>query len=342
MSLDLDTPLSLDTALLGYYIYVYIPLFHDFLFDTSSLLLHLVNENNSCSLHKDKPFDDTSKQSATMDPQASHMPMLKFTTFKRKLHALLDKTLDEARIMQKTAADPVPLSRSWILENFKEQITQDQYVLEPKAMQVALGLGNLQKLPRELRDLIYGYAIANGTTALVRASKQTKEEASKLIFQKGIYRLSLGFNEDDKNPRLSRTLAKKIQNLKVRVNSRGLFIRGLEQHLPKLRKFDGLATERQGCVVMIECDPFESNMEAYQVLHEMKNLTGFAWVVLELDLQWYGEPWPDTVAEFENERIRARINGALNYQIRILEPALGTARVLVDKQRYRLAFHPRK
>ena len=65
-------------------------------------------------------------------------------------------------------------------------------------------------------------------------------------------------------------------------------------------------------------------------------------MVLELDLQWHGEPWPDTVAEFENERIRARISGALDYQIRVLEPSLGTARVLVDEQRYRLAFYPRK
>ena len=277
-----------------------------------------------------------------MEQQASHKRMLKFTTFKKELHAMLDKALDEARIMQKTAADPVPINRSWILENFKEQMTQDQYILEPKSMQIALGLGNLLKLPREVRDLIYSYAIVNGTTALIRASKQTKEEAGKLIFQKGIYRLSLGFNEDDQNPRLSRTLAKKIQNLQVRVNSSDLFIRGLEQHLPKLQKFDGLATARQGCVVMIVCDPFENNMEAYQVLHEIKNLTGFKLVVMELDLQWYGEPWPDTVAGFEDERIRARINGALNYQIKVLEPSLGTARVLVDKQRYRLAFNPRK
>ena len=268
--------------------------------------------------------------------------MLKFTTFKKELHALLDKVLHEARVMQKTAADPVPLNRSWILEKFKEQMTQDQYVLEPRSIQIALNLGNLQKLPREVRDMIYGYAIVNSTTALVRASKQTKEEASKLIFQKGIYRLSLGFNEDDQNPRLSRTLAKKIQNFKVRVNSHGLFITGVERHLPKLGKFDAVATERQGCVVMIECDPFADNMIAYAVLDGLKNLTGFAWVVLKIDLQWYGDPWPDTVPDFEKERIRARINAALNYQIGAGEPSLGTARVLVDKQRYRLAFHPRK
>ena len=277
-----------------------------------------------------------------MEAPASHKKTMNFTAFKKELHTLLDKVLDEARNIQKTAADPVPLERSWILETFKGKITQDQYILEPKSMQIALGLGNLQKLPREVRDMIYGYAIINGTTAFVRASKQTKEEASRLIFEKGIYRLSLGFNEDDQNPRLSRTLAKKIQNLKVRVNSRGPFIYGLDPHLPKLHKFDGLATERQGCVVMIECNPFENSMEAYQILREMKDLTGFAWVVLELDLQWYGKPWPDTVADFEIERIRARINAALNYQIKVLEPALGTARVLVDKQRYRLVFHPRK
>ena len=277
-----------------------------------------------------------------MEQQASHKQMLKFTTFKKELHALLDKVLDEARIMQKTAADPVPLNRSWILEKFEQQMIQDQYILEPKFMQVASGLGSLLKLPREVRDLIYGYAIVNGTTALVRASKQTKKEASELIFQKGIYRLSLGFNEDHRNPRLSRTLAKKIQNLKVRVNSNGFFIRGIEQHLPKLRKFGSLVTERQACVVMIECDPFEDNMVAYGVLGAIKSLTSFAWVVLEIDLKWWGEPWPDTVPDFEICRINGRINAALNYQIKELGPALGIACVLVDNQRYRLAFHPRE
>ena len=100
-----------------------------------------------------------------MEPQASHEKMLKFTTFKKELHALLDKVLDEAKIMQKTAADPVHLSRSWIVESFKNQLTQDQYILEPRSMQAAHGLGNLQKLPREVRDLIYSYAIANGINA---------------------------------------------------------------------------------------------------------------------------------------------------------------------------------
>ena len=261
-SLEFDTPLSLDTALLEHYIYIYPSHFHGLLFDTSSLLLHFSDKNNFPSLHRDKSFDDRGWQSATMS-QASHKQMLKFTTFKKELHALLDKTLDEARIMQKTATDPVPITRSWILENFKNHLTKDHYILEPKSTQIAHGLGTLLKLPREVRDQIYSYAIANGTTALIRASRQTKEETSKLIFQKGIYRLSLGFNEDDQNPRLSRTLAKKVQNLHVRVNSSGLWIRGLEQHLPKLQKFDGLATERQGCVVMIECNLFENNMEVY-------------------------------------------------------------------------------
>ena len=277
-----------------------------------------------------------------MDPQASNKQMLKFTAFKKDLHAQLDKVLDEAKMMQKTAADPVNLPRSWILERFNNQLSEEPYILEPRAMQVALGLGNLQKLPREVRDMIYGHAIANGTTALIRASKQTREEARELIYKKGIYRLSIGFNEDDQNARLTRWLARRIQNLQIRVNSRGLFIFGLERQLPKLHKFDGGAIERRNCVVMIQCDPFESNMEGYQVLDEIKSLTGFERLVLEIDLQWHGEPWPDTVPDFEIARIHARINAALNWQIKQLEPVLGTARVLVGGQRYRLVFHPRK
>ena len=268
--------------------------------------------------------------------------MIKFGVFKKELQGLLDKVLDEAKKIQITAADPVSLDQTWILNKLKDQMAQKEYVLEPKAFQVARGLGTLQKLPRELRDQIYSHAIANGTTAIARASKQTKAEVSKLIFESGIYRVSLGFNEDDLNPRLSRTLAKKIQNVKIRVNSRGPFIRGLAPHMQKVHKFDGPFVRRRECIVMIECDPFAGNLEAWQVLPALTDFVGFERVVLELDLDWYGDAWPDTVEEFENERIKELINGTFSFQKEKLEPSLGDARVCLDEQRYRLIFHPRK
>lgn len=277
-----------------------------------------------------------------MTTQNKQQEMIQFGAFKKELQGLLDKVLDEAKKIQITAADPVSLDQTWILNKFEAQMTQKEYTLEPKAFQVARGLGNLQKLPRELRDKIYSHAIANGTTAIARASKQTKAEVSKLIFKTGIYRLSLGFNEDDLNPRLSRTLAKKIQNVKIRVNSRAPFIRGLAPHMPKLHKFDGPFVQRRECAVMIECDPFAGNLEAWQVVPALTDFVGFERVVLELDLDWYGDAWPDTVEEFENDRIKARINGALSYQKEKLEPSLGDARVCLDEGRYRLVFHPRK
>lgn len=276
-----------------------------------------------------------------MSSQTTPHEMLKFNVFKKELHDLLDKVLDEAKAIQTTAADPVVVDRSWILSKFEDKITQDEYILEPKAMEVSLGLGDLYTLPRELRNLIYGYAIANGTTALVRASKQTREENSKIIFEKGIYRLLLGFNEDYKNPRLTRSLAKKIQNLRVRVNSRSFFIFGLGPYLPRLHKFDGSAVLRKECVVTIVSDPFTSNMDATEVIRHLVDLTGFERVTLELDLDWDGEPWPDTVAEFENERIRRRVGGALCYQKGILEPTLGAAHMVLNKERQRLSFFPR-
>ena len=114
--------------------------------------------------------------------------MLKFNVSKKDLHNLLDKVLDEAKAIQTTAERscyPRPLLDP--RKKFEDKIARDEYTLEPKVMQVSLGLGKLQKLPRELRDMIYGYAIADGTTALVRASKQTKKETSPLIFKKEAY-----------------------------------------------------------------------------------------------------------------------------------------------------------
>lgn len=205
------------------------------------------------------------------------------------------------------------------------------------ALEVTHGLGTLQKLPRELRDMIYSYAIANGTMALLRASKQTNYEVSELIFQKGIHRMALDSNKDDRNPPLKRTPTKKIQNLQIRVSWP---IRDLDQRLPKLERFLGSAIQRKECAVIIGCDPFEDCFDGFKELNDLSGLTGFGRVSLELDLQWSGEPWPDTMKESKKNELIETITAALDFQKECLEAGLGTARVLVGKNS--LVFYPRK
>ena len=277
-----------------------------------------------------------------MASQTPPQDMIKFKDFKEELHALLDKVLDQAETLQTTAEDPVMLDREWIFERLRDQITTERYILEPGALQVTQGLGNLFKLPRELRDLIYGHAIFDGTTTILLASKQTHKEASKLVFTKGIYRLVLGFRDDVIKPPLSKSLAKNIQNLHIRINSRSFFIDGVDEHLPTLHLFDGSDIQRKNCVVTTECDPFSGNMYAAKVIRELVEFTGFERVIMELDLDWGGDPWPDTLFDFQEDKIWGRIDGAFNRQKKLLEPTLGEGNYAYDEEGLRLAFHPRK
>lgn len=308
--------------------------------ETSTALSHFLTKHIYQLLHLNVPIKGLNQHSATMSSQTTPQEILKFSLFKKELHGLLDKVLDEAKAIQTTAADPVVLDRSWILNKFGDKLTQDPYILEPKASEVSLGLGHLHKLPRELRDMIYGYAIVNGTMALVRASRQTKEETSKVISEKGMYRLLLGYKDDDKNPQLSRSQAKKIQNLKIQVKHDDWWIYGIRQYFPRLHKFDGSAFQRKECAMMIECGPWETGMTSSQVVEEMTGLTGFERVTLELNIDWPDEAWPDTVG-FEDERIMERINSAFQRQKEILEPTLGASHILLNKERQRLSFFPR-
>ncbi|CAF9926314.1 MAG: hypothetical protein ALECFALPRED_003415 [Alectoria fallacina] len=267
--------------------------------------------------------------------------MLNFNAFKEELHATLDSVLDQAETLQATAEDPVELDRAWILNKMNDQMAQNIYVLEPGAMQIALGLGHLHKLPRELRDLVYGYAIVDGNVAIVRASKQTNKEASELVFQKGIYRLALGFSNRIINPPLGHSLAENIQNLNIRVNARNFFIDGLDKYLPILHQFDGSTIQRKNCVMTIECCPFFSGIDASQVVRALEDLTGFERVILELDLEWGGEAWSDTMYDIQKDQIWGRIDRAFLHFQELLEPTLGTGHYGFDTEGQRLAFHPR-
>ncbi|CAD6568617.1 MAG: hypothetical protein ASARMPREDX12_000966 [Alectoria sarmentosa] len=277
-----------------------------------------------------------------MAPPTLPHKMLKFHAFKEELHALLDNVLDQAETLQTTAEDPVELRRAWILDKMNDQMAQDKYVLEPGATQIALGLGHLHKLPRELRDSIYGYAIVDGNMAIMRASKQINKEASKLVFQKGIYRLVLGYGNRIINPPLDQSVATNIQNVNIRVNARNFFIDGLDKHLPILHKFDGSTIQRKNCVLTIECCPFFSGMDASPVVRALEDLTGFERVILELDLEWGGEAWPDTMYDVQKDQLWGRIDRAFLHWRELLESTLGTGHYGFDTEGQRLAFHPRK
>ena len=65
-------------------------------------------------------------------------------------------------------------------------------------------------------------------------------------------------------------------------------------------------------------------------------------MILEQDLDWRGEPWPNTLYDFQKDRIWSGINREFRFHKGILEPTLGEGDYGDDEEGLRLAFHPRK
>ena len=60
-------------------------------------------------------------------------------------------------------------------------------------------LGILGKLPKEIRDLIYGFALAAGSTSITRASKYLYTDTKQKLLQHGVYRVRVMYHKDLEN-----------------------------------------------------------------------------------------------------------------------------------------------
>ena len=267
--------------------------------------------------------------------------VLILTEFEKELHSMTSNILSEAEILQSTANDPVVLDHVWISNKIKALMVEDKFVLEPRAHQVRQGLGALHTLPRELRDMVYGHAINDGNMTILRLSQQTHLEASPLIFENGVYRMLIHCPDFDTNIQPNDAIAKKIQNVHVRVNARNKIPKKADG-LAILRSFESAFIPRNNCVVTIEADILSLYMDAFRVANALKGFTNFERVILELKLDWYGEPYPSTMYDFDKDQIRDRYERAVRSQMALLQPSLGTGDWDEDTQGDRLAFHPRE
>ena len=269
--------------------------------------------------------------------------VLKLTEFEKELQSIVSNIVNEAQTFQSTAHDPVVLDHGWISDKIKAVMAKDEFVLEPRALQAKEGLGALWRLPRELRDMIYGHAINDGTMAILRLSQQTHLEASPLVFEKGDYRMLIGFPNFDINFQPDNSVARKIQNVHVRVNARGR-VRKNDDGLDILRNFGSAFIIRNNCVVTIEADAdiLSWYVDAPRVVHALKGFTNFERVILEIKLDWYGEPYPGTMQDFHKDQIRRRYENAVMFQANQLQPSLGIGNRDEDAKGEWLAFHPRE
>ncbi|KAM0797666.1 hypothetical protein BDR22DRAFT_892096 [Usnea florida] len=267
--------------------------------------------------------------------------VLKLREFEKELHSIISSMVNEAEKLQSTAYDPVVLDHAWISHKIKAVMVEDKFVLEPRALQAKEGLGALSRLPRELRDMIYGHAINDGNMAILQLSQQTHLEARPLVFEKGIYRMLIGFPDFDTNFQPDDLTASKIQNMHVRVNARSPIWKK-EDGLAILRSFGSAFIMRNNCVVTIEADILSPHMTAVRLVNSLKGLTNFERVILETKLAWDGEPYPSTMAYFHKDQIRSRYEDAIKFQMDLLQPSLGIGERDEDTKEEWLAFHPRE
>ena len=271
--------------------------------------------------------------------------VLKLRDFEKELHLIVSNIVNEAQTLQSTAYDPVVLDHAWISDKIKAVMVKDEFVLEPRALQAKEGLGALSRLPRELRDMVYGHAINDGNMAILQLSQQTHLEASPLVFEKGVYRMLIAYPNFDTNFQPDNSIASKIQNIHVRVNARGR-IQKKEDGLAILRNFGGTFIPRHNCVVTVEADILSQHMKAFQVVDAVRGLSNFERVILEIELDGYrgvrGDPYPSTMYDFHKDQIRSRFESAVMFQMDLLQPSLGIGHRDEDTKGEWLAFHPRE
>ena len=267
--------------------------------------------------------------------------VLKLREFKKELHSIISSIVNEAETLQSTAHDPVVLDHAWISHKIKAVMVEDKFVLEPRALQAKEGLGALSRLPRELRDMIYGHAINDGNMAILQLSQQTYLEASPLVFEKGVYRMLIGFGNFGTNFQPDNSTASKIQNIHVTFNARRPIWKK-DDGLAILRSFGSASIIRNNCVVTIEADIVSQHLEAFRVVRALKGLTNFERVILEIKLDWDGDPYPSTMHDLHKDQVRGRCESAIKYQIDRLQPSLGIGERNEDTEGEWLAFHPRE
>ena len=267
--------------------------------------------------------------------------VLKLREFEKELHSIISSMVNEAEKLQSAAYDPVVLDHAWISHKIKAVMVEDKFVLEPRALQAKEGLGALSRLPRELRDMIYGHAINDGNMAILQLSQQTHLEASPLVFEKGVYRMLIEFPNFDTNFQPDTSTASKIQNMHVRVNARSPIGKKVDG-LAILRSFGSAFIMRNNCVVTIEADIVSLDMAAFNVVNALKGLTNFERVILEIKLDWYGDPYPSTMLDLHKDQVRGRYESAIRFQMDRLQPSLGIGERDEDTRGEWLAFHPRE
>ena len=175
-------------------------------------------------------------------------------------------------------------------------------------------LGSLAQFPREIRNIIYKYMVAQGSLAIMRTSLTLQEEVLQMDFyEHGFYRLNLNFlNAATEEPktccRPSPSTVNKIRNVAIRVNT-GLNPATSPDDAPPeidiLDKFIGNMVPRKTCTLSFVCGGETMIMAQLDVLFKVQRYTGFEKVVVAVDCveQSTDRKWPEHISKFSDEQI---------------------------------------
>ena len=243
----------------------------------------------------------------------------------------------EAHQLLRETRVPVSIDGNWLANQVKQHFTttyqvistdEDEAFEELRNVQIKheAGLGDLARLPRELRDMIFAIPIAAGSVGFTRASKALAQETEEILSKHGICRLNIGYDrclKVNSYPVFNRTqaVADRIQNLHISVNTAGGGTWNLKKKIHSLRKFVGSRVQRKVCRIVFNSWITTTSMVSPALLEVVKGYTGFEEVVLKIAVD--EEETVENLPDFVIERFFYYKNDAINDADKILKHSLG-------------------
>lgn len=263
----------------------------------------------------------------------------------QSLDFIVSDIVHEVKEQQVAAGMPLKIDKEWIM---REQISEDGYIIEPKYIYSPNALGPFfNKLPQELRDMIFADCLASGYPQFMAASRAMKTEGLGQISQEGVLRMTFGITvrmnlgpctvtSTPKWPQLTEDISNKIKHLCV-------LIKGVRRHFRRfwsnvdveiLRQFGGSEIPRKSCKILIDLQKGMSIMST-RLFVVLKTFSGFEDVQLRL---LTGLKFPHEYSEMKMKRL----NNLYSVCGSILSPALGPRLMGKDEEGLFMSFHPQK
>ena len=254
---------------------------------------------------------------------------------------VLDRLANQVRQTSLTSSQVMALTN-------KEPLGMELEVSHEKHLQ---GLGTLRRLPGELRGPIFTYVLVAGRLELMRVSKVVNHEASPILCAKRTCRLNVGFVGTGvawQYPAfyIVPAFADRIQNVTFVMNAAASTMRRSLRHHHALRLFAESRLPRKHCRVVFKCTYFFSDIAVCEVLHSVRQYTGFEQVDIKLAI--------DREQEIRDELINSSMPGWLAFEVegkksevlhlvtKTLSPSLGKTCGFKENGNSVVTFRPRE